>query len=113
MRIRSSEDGRTPTKPVSPPALSVGSASAQLAKRFAAGDLTGFRRMVVRLMLTHTGISLAGVVVAQLWGRELLTLLFTAEDAAHADVFVTIMWATMAATSSGVMLTALIAAIGC
>ena len=86
------------------------SASAQLAKRHAAGDVSGFRRLVARLMLTHSAIALAGVVVAQLFGRELLTFLFTAEDAAHVDVFVTIMWATLVATSAGVMMTALIAA---
>ncbi len=86
------------------------SASAQLAKRHAEGDVSGFRRLVVRLMATHSAIALAGVLVAQLFGRELLTLFFTAEDAAHVDVFVTIMWATLVATSSGVMMTALIAA---
>ena len=86
------------------------SASAQLAKLYASGDLRGFRRLLGRLMATHTAVALAGVVVAWLFGRPLLTLLFKAEYAEHVDVFVSIMWATLIATSAGVMTTALIAA---
>ena len=86
------------------------SASAQLARLFAAGDLRGFRRLVGVLLAAHTGLALVGVVIAQLFGRQLLTLLFTAEYAEHVNVFVTIMWATLSGTSAGVMMTALIAA---
>ena len=86
------------------------SASAQLAKLHASGDLRGFRRLLGRLMATHTAVALAGVAVAWLFGQPLLTLLFNAEYAMHADVFVAIMWATLVATSTGVLMTALIAA---
>jgi O-antigen/teichoic acid export membrane protein len=86
------------------------SASARLARLFAAGDLRGFRRLVGLLLATHTGIALVGVLVVQLFGRQLLTLMFTAEYAEQVDVFVTIMWATLIATSAGVLMTALIAA---
>jgi O-antigen/teichoic acid export membrane protein len=86
------------------------SASARLAKLHSAGDVRGFRRLFWQLMATHTAFALAGVAVAWLFGRPLLTMLFKAEYAEHVDVFVTIMWATLVATSAGVMMTALIAA---
>ena len=86
------------------------SASAQLARLHATGNLQGFRRLVARLMATHTAVALTGVLVAWLFGRPLLTLAFNADYAEHVDVFVMIMWATLVATSSGVMMTALIAA---
>lgn len=86
------------------------SASAQLAKLHASGDVRGFRRLLGRLMATHTTVALAGVAVAWLFGRPLLTLAFNADYAEHVDVFVAIMWATLVATSTGVMMTALIAA---
>ena len=86
------------------------SASAQLARLHASGDVCGFRRLLGKLMATHTAVALAGVVVAWLFGRPLLTLLFNADYAKHVDVFVAIMWATLVATSTGVMMTALIAA---
>jgi O-antigen/teichoic acid export membrane protein len=86
------------------------SASAQLARLHASGDMRGFRKLLGRLMATHTAVASAGVVVAWLFGRPLLTLLFNADYAEHVDVFVAIMWATLVATSAGVMMTALIAA---
>ncbi len=86
------------------------SASAQLARLHASGDMRGFRRLLGRLMAMHTAVALAGVVIAWLFGRPLLTLLFNADYAEHVDVFVAIMWATLVATSAGVMMTALIAA---
>ena len=86
------------------------SASARLAMLHASGDVRGFRRLLGQLMATHTVVALAGVLVAWLFGRPLLTLLFNATYAEHVDVFVTIMWATLVATSAGVMMTALIAA---
>ena len=86
------------------------SASAQLAKLHASGDVRGFRQLLGRLMATHSVVALVGVLVAWLYGRPLLTLLFNAEYAEHVDVFVAIMWATLVATSTGVLMTALIAA---
>ena len=86
------------------------SASSQLAKRHTSGDVRGFRRLFWQLMATHTAIALVGVAVAWKFGRPLLTLLFSADYAEHVDVFVTIMWATLVATSAGVLMTALIAA---
>jgi O-antigen/teichoic acid export membrane protein len=61
-------------------------------------------------MATHTAVALAGVAVVWQFGAPLLTMLFRPEYAEHADVFLTIMWATLVATSAGVMMTALIAA---
>jgi len=86
------------------------SASAQLARLHASGDVRGFRRLLGRLMAIHTAVALAGVGAAWLFGRPLLTLLFNANYAEHVDVFVAIMWATLVATSAGVMMTGLIAA---
>lgn len=86
------------------------SASAQLARLHASGDVRGFRRLLGRLMTIHTAVALAGVGTAWLFGRPLLTLLFNANYAEHVDVFVAIMWATLVATSAGVMMTGLIAA---
>jgi O-antigen/teichoic acid export membrane protein len=86
------------------------SASAQLARLHASGDVRGFRRLLGRLMATHTAVALAGVLIAWQFGRPLLTLAFNADYAEHVDVFVAIMWATLVATSTGVMMTALIAA---
>jgi O-antigen/teichoic acid export membrane protein len=86
------------------------SASARLAQLHARGDTTGFRRFFGQLMATHTAVALAGVAVVWQFGAPLLTMLFRPEYAEHADVFLTIMWATLVATSAGVMMTALIAA---
>lgn len=86
------------------------SASAQLARLHASGDVRGFRKLLGRLMATHTAVALIGVLGTWLFGRPLLTLLFNADYAEHVDVFVAIMWATLVATSAGVMMTALIAA---
>jgi O-antigen/teichoic acid export membrane protein len=86
------------------------SASARLAQLHAQGNVNGFRRFFGQLMAAHTAVALAGVAVVWLFGAPLLTILFRAEYAEHVDVFLTIMWATLVATSAGVMMTALIAA---
>ena len=67
------------------------SSIARMSRLYAAGDRAGFGRIVGRLMLLGVGLGLAGVAVAALWGRQLLTLFYTPEYASHADDLVLIM----------------------
>lgn len=64
------------------------SASARLARMFAAHDLDGFRRVMRKLLLTAAAIPVLGIPVAVLFGRALLTVLYRPEYAAHVSVLV-------------------------
>ncbi len=57
------------------------SAAPRLARLFAAGDRRGFRRLLGRLVAVGAALGVAGVLVAALAGRPLLTLLYGAEYA--------------------------------
>lgn len=64
------------------------SASPRLAKQYAAGDVNGFRRLVLHLVGVGLVLGLGGLFVAWIAGSQLLTLLYDAEYGRHADVFV-------------------------
>jgi O-antigen/teichoic acid export membrane protein len=71
---------------------SLGQAAApRLARHYAAGDLYGFRLMVLKLAAVGVVLGSVGVVAALLVGRPLLTLLYRAEYAEYAEVFAGIM----------------------
>lgn len=67
------------------------SASPRLAQHYAAGQYGAFRRLLLRLVGLGAGLGAAAVLGALLLGRPLLTLLYTAEFAAHNDVLVWLM----------------------
>jgi O-antigen/teichoic acid export membrane protein len=76
------------------------SASARLARMFAAGDYAGFRGTVNKLLMLAMAVPLVGVPGALLFGRRLLTLLYRAEYADHVNVLV-IMMITAGLTAVG------------
>ena len=62
------------------------SASPRLAQYYAAGNLSGYRTLVLRLVGIGTALGLAGIAVTVVAGRELLTLLYRPEYAEFAGV---------------------------
>ena len=66
------------------------SASPRLAK-YHVSNPRGYRRLLGRMLLLAIGVGATGVLVAALWGRPLLTLVYRRDYAQHADVFVWIM----------------------
>jgi O-antigen/teichoic acid export membrane protein len=73
------------------------SASPRLAKYYAGGDAKAFRALLLKLMGIGAALGTAGIFVAVIWGRELLTLLYTSEFAVRIDVF---FWLMITATIS-------------
>lgn len=67
------------------------SSIARLARNYADGEASAFRSTVAKLMAVGVALGLAGVAVAQWWGGPLLTLVYDAEYAVRADLFVLIM----------------------
>jgi O-antigen/teichoic acid export membrane protein len=67
------------------------SASPRLANYYAAGQMRGFRRLLLRLLLLGGGLGAAGVIVAVFAGRPLLVFLYRPEYAAHTDTFIALM----------------------
>lgn len=63
----------------------------RLAKHYASRQMPAFRQLLSKLLLVASGIGGAGVVVALVGGRVLLTLLYRPEYAEHVDVFVWLM----------------------
>lgn len=59
----------------------------RLAQQYAAGERRPFSRLLIRTVGIGAVLGGAGVVVAWLWGRPLLTLLYRPEYAAYQDVF--------------------------
>jgi O-antigen/teichoic acid export membrane protein len=71
---------------------SLGQAAApRLAQHYAAGDMRGFRFLVLKLAAVGAVLGSAGVLAAWLIGKPILTLLYRADYAEHADVFAGIM----------------------
>lgn len=66
------------------------SSSPRLAKQIAAGDFAAFRHLLFRLLAIGVGLGIAGVLIALLAGKPLLTLIYTAAYA-QVDVFVWVM----------------------
>ena len=66
-------------------------AAPRLSQYAAAGHVDEFRRLLGRLLLVGAGLGTAGVLVAAVGGRWVLSLLYTAEYARHTGVFVGVM----------------------
>jgi len=60
----------------------------RLSRLYAGGRLGDFRSSLLRLVAAGAAVSLAGMAMARILGSTLLRILFSAEYAAHADVFV-------------------------
>lgn len=74
---------------------SLGQAAApRLAQRHAAGDLAGFRWMVLKLAAVGLALGTLGVLAAFLIGKPLLTILYKPEYAEHTGAFAGIMAGT-------------------
>ena len=69
------------------------SAIPRLAKYYAAGNSTAFRTLLLKLVGICALLGGAGVLVALVAGREILTLLYRPEYAEYANVFVWLMLA--------------------
>lgn len=67
------------------------SALAGLGRDVAARDVPSLRRRVRQLILLGTGIGVAGVAISAIAGGPLLTLIYTAEYAAHVPLLVLVM----------------------
>jgi len=67
------------------------SSIARLSRYYAADDGPRFRATVWKLVLLGSGLCVGGVLVAVLFGRPLLNLIYTAEFAEHSELFVVIM----------------------
>jgi O-antigen/teichoic acid export membrane protein len=65
--------------------------SPRLARLHAAGDYAGFVRLLLSIAALGAGMGAAGIVFAAFYGGPLLSLLFSPEYGAHADVLVFIM----------------------
>lgn len=63
------------------------SANPRLARKLAAGDQTGFLRLVFRLSLVALGLGLSGLAVTWLVGEMILGLVYGEAWKAHAPVF--------------------------
>jgi O-antigen/teichoic acid export membrane protein len=72
------------------------SATPRLA-RYYQSNRSAFKRLLAKMMLVAAAVGAAGILVAVLWGRPLLTLLYRRDYAQHADVFV---WVMIAAAIS-------------
>jgi O-antigen/teichoic acid export membrane protein len=66
------------------------SAFVQMAKDYAEGRLEDFKRLLGKLLMLVSLVGGAGVLVAALMGRQLLTLLYRPEYAEHVSLFVLI-----------------------
>ena len=67
------------------------SAATRLARHYARGEASAFWSLMVKLLGLAAIVGGTGIAVASWSGRELLTLLYRSEYAAHADVLVWIM----------------------
>ena len=67
------------------------SASPRLAKYYAAKNITAFRGLLLKLVGLAALIGGAAIVIAQLAGKEVLTLLYRPEYGSHKDLFVLLM----------------------
>jgi O-antigen/teichoic acid export membrane protein len=66
----------------------------RMSRLYAAGQLAGFRSLLLRLLAAGGALGLAGLVIAQVMGARLLTIFYSQQYAAHSGVFVLLMFAT-------------------
>ncbi|MBE9223918.1 oligosaccharide flippase family protein [Phormidium sp. LEGE 05292] len=67
------------------------SASPRLAKYYAMGNSQAFRTLLIKLVGMGGAIGVVAVLIAQVAGRELLTIIYRPEYAQHSDLFVQVM----------------------
>ena len=67
------------------------SASPRLAKYYESGNNAAFRTLLLKMVGISVLLGGAGVLVAAIGGRQLLTLIYRPEYAEHADLFVWLM----------------------
>jgi O-antigen/teichoic acid export membrane protein len=65
--------------------------STRLAMYYSEGNFRDFYRLVQRLLLLSAMLGVAGIIVALLAGKPIVTLLFKREDAEHSSVLVWLM----------------------
>ncbi len=70
------------------------SASPRMAKYYAAGNITAFRTLLLKLVGIGVVVGGVGILVAVVAGREILTLVYRPEYAERADLLVLVMVAT-------------------
>jgi len=75
----------------------LGQSAAPRLARYHVSDRAAFKRLLAKMLLVAAAVGAAGILVAVLWGRPLLTLLYRRDYAEHADVFV---WVMIAAAVS-------------
>lgn len=69
------------------------SASPRLARYYADGDFRAFRTLLAKLVGLGAALGIAGLLVAAVAGREVLTIFYTPQYAPYASVFVWLMGA--------------------
>jgi len=67
------------------------SASPRLAQYYAAGRMSAYRRLLLRLVMVGAALGIAGVAIAAIAGRELLAFFYAPEYAENNAVFVWLM----------------------
>jgi len=75
----------------------LGQSAAPRLARYYQSNRSAFKRLLAKMLLVAAAVGAAGILVAVLWGRPLLTLLYRRDYAQHADVFV---WVMIAAAIS-------------
>jgi O-antigen/teichoic acid export membrane protein len=83
-------------------------ASPRLAAMFHAGDLSGFRRLLGRILALYLVLGLLGLAMVPLMGRWLLGTLFGAEFIEYQDLLMVVMLAAAVAYQSGALTAAMI-----
>jgi O-antigen/teichoic acid export membrane protein len=70
------------------------SASPRLARYYSDGDVAGFRRLLGTMLAVGTAVGALGIIVALIFGRDVLRFLYRPEYAEYAHVLVLIMLAS-------------------
>jgi len=60
----------------------------RLAREYAAGDVGAFRALTAKVLGISAALAIAGLLLSLVVGRQVLTLLYRPEYAAHLDVFI-------------------------
>jgi O-antigen/teichoic acid export membrane protein len=63
-------------------------ATPRLAARFVNGNTRGFNRLLAKLLAAGLLLGVTGLLIASLFGKQILTILYSGEFAAHSDVLV-------------------------
>ncbi|MGI8688064.1 MAG: lipopolysaccharide biosynthesis protein, partial [Thermomicrobiales bacterium] len=60
----------------------------RLSREYAAGDVGAFRTLIAKVLGISAALAAAGLLLSLVAGRQVLTLLYRPEYAAHLDVFI-------------------------